>query len=185
MLGTADADEIGAMDAPMVQDDVADRAPAVGAGLCHFPKAPPWALGRKFVRNTSFFAHRRQNGAQHFPAALKVSPNGLSQTIVGKLDILLHGTIRKKEGKKAILDVHQRVLAETNVGDLHVVRRGGHVGELLAREQIDANQIDLGMAVFAGPTGCHVHDLARTSFDDDVSVLAKSGALGGVRGGST
>ena len=61
----------------------------------------------------------------------------------------------------------------------------GQVLELLAGEDVDGDQVDLGVTVLAGLGGGHVDDLARAVLDDDVTVLPQSGTLHRVGGGGT
>jgi len=56
---------------------------------------------------------------------------------------------------------------------------------LLASEDVDGDQVDLGVAVLSGLGGGHVDDLAGTAFDHDVAILAESGTLERVGGGGT
>jgi len=57
------------------------------------------------------------------------------------------------------------------------VSRGGEILKLLASEDIDGDQVDLGVTVLTGLRGGHLDDLARAALDDNVTVLTKSGAL--------
>jgi hypothetical protein len=57
------------------------------------------------------------------------------------------------------------------------VGRGAQVLELLASEDVDGNQMDLGVAVLARLGGRHVDNLAGTALDHDVTVLAQGGTL--------
>lgn len=57
---------------------------------------------------------------------------------------------------------------------------GRQILELLAGEDIDGDQVDLGVTVLAGLGGGHVDDLAGAALDHDVTVLAQSRALHGV-----
>lgn len=66
------------------------------------------------------------------------------------------------------------------MGDIHVVGGGRQILELLAGEDIDGDQVDLGVTVLAGLGGGHVDDLAGAALDHDVTVLAQSRALHGV-----
>jgi hypothetical protein len=50
---------------------------------------------------------------------------------------------------------------------------------LLASEDVDGDQVDLGVTVLAGLGGGHVDNLAWAALDDDVTVLPQSGALHG------
>lgn len=62
---------------------------------------------------------------------------------------------------------------------------GAEILELLASEDVDGDQVDLGVTVLAGLGGRHVDDLAGTVLDHDVATLAESRALHGVGGGRT
>lgn len=57
--------------------------------------------------------------------------------------------------------------------------RGAQLLELLASEDVDGNQMDLGVAVLASLGGRHVDDLARALLDYDVAVLAQGRTLHG------
>ena len=63
--------------------------------------------------------------------------------------------------------------------------RGGEILELLASEDVDGNEMDLGVAVLAGLGGGHVDDLARAALDHDVAVLPQGRALHGEGGRGT
>ena len=56
------------------------------------------------------------------------------------------------------------------------------VFELLAVENVECNQMNFSMTVFAGLGGRHVNDLAGTALDHDMSVLAQSRTLHGKGG---
>jgi len=59
---------------------------------------------------------------------------------------------------------------------------GAELFELLSGEDVDGNQVNLGVAVLAG-LGCgHLHNLAGAVLDDDESVLPQGRALHGVGG---
>lgn len=57
--------------------------------------------------------------------------------------------------------------------------------ELLAGEDIDGDQVDLGVTVLAGLGGGHVDNLARTVLDNNVAVLPQRRTLHRVGRGST
>ena len=80
---------------------------------------------------------------------------------------------------------HELVLAAGDVGDIHVVGGGRQILELLAGEDVNGDQVDLGVTVLAGLGGRHVDDLAGTALDDDVAVLSQGRTLHGVGGGGT
>lgn len=80
---------------------------------------------------------------------------------------------------------HQLVLLTVDVGDVHVVGGGRQIFVLLGGEDVQSDQVDLGVTVLASLGGGHVDDLAGTSLDDNVTVLPQSRALHGEGGGST
>lgn len=53
--------------------------------------------------------------------------------------------------------------------------------QLLAGEDIDGDQVDLGVTVLASLGGAHLDNLAWAVLDDDVTVLAQGRALHGER----
>jgi hypothetical protein len=57
--------------------------------------------------------------------------------------------------------------------------------ELLGGEDVDGDQMDLGVTVLAGLRGGHLDDLAGTVLDDNEAILPQSRALQGVRQGGT
>lgn len=59
---------------------------------------------------------------------------------------------------------------------------GAEIFEFLAGEDVDGDEMDLGVAVLAGLGGGHVDDLAGTVLDADKTVLSQSGTLHGVGG---
>jgi hypothetical protein len=71
-----------------------------------------------------------------------------------------------------------------NVGDIHVVGRRAKLFKLLAGEDVDSNEMDLGVTVLASLRGRHINDLAGASLDHNEAVLAKSRTLHRVGGGS-
>lgn len=64
-----------------------------------------------------------------------------------------------------------------DVGDVHVVGGGGQIFELLASEDVDGDQVDLGVTVLSSLGSRHVDDLAGTTLDHNVTVLTQSRAL--------
>lgn len=59
----------------------------------------------------------------------------------------------------------------------------GEIFQLLAGEDVDGSQMNLGVAMLAGFGGGHFDDLARTALDDDEAVLPQCRALHRVGGG--
>ena len=76
----------------------------------------------------------------------------------------------------------QLVFLALNVRDVHVVGGGAEIFEFLAGEDVDGDEMDLGVTVLAGLGGGHVDDLAGTALDDDKSVLSQCGTLHGIGG---
>lgn len=85
-------------------------------------------------------------------------------------------------GVQAHGHTHQLVLLTGDVGDVHVVGGGGQILELLASEDINGNDVDLGVTVLASLRGGHLDDLAGTALNDDVTVLPQGRALHGEGG---
>lgn len=102
---------------------------------------------------------------------------------VGKLDVVLGLTIIAHEGEETIVgNIEELVLAAGDVGDVHVVGGGAEFFELLAGEDVEGDQVDLGVTVLSSLGGRHVDDLAGTVLDDDETVLPQSRTLHGVGG---
>ena len=59
---------------------------------------------------------------------------------------------------------------------------GAKFFEFLASEDIDGDEMDLGMTVLAGLGGGHVDDLARSVLDNNEAVLSQGRALHGKSG---
>jgi hypothetical protein len=85
----------------------------------------------------------------------------------------LKGLGKKKRRRKT----YKLVFLATNVWHIHVVSRRAQIFELLAGEEIDGDQMDLGMTVLARLRGGHFDNLARAVFDDYEAVLAQSRTL--------
>ena len=80
---------------------------------------------------------------------------------------------------------YKLVFLALDVWNVHVMGGGAEIFKLLASEDVNCNEMDLGMAVLAGLGSAHFDDLARAALDDDESVLAKRRALHRIGGGST
>jgi hypothetical protein len=81
---------------------------------------------------------------------------------------------------------HKLVLPARDVGNIHVVSGGREILELLASEDVQSHQMNLGVTVLARLGGRHVDDLARAVLDHNKAVLAQGRALhrvGGRRAG--
>ena len=80
---------------------------------------------------------------------------------------------------------HQLVLLTGDVRDVHVVGGRREIFQLLASEDINGDNVDLGVTVLSSLGGGHFDNLAGTSLDDNVTVLAQSRALHGEGHGRT
>ena len=72
---------------------------------------------------------------------------------------------------------YELVFLAVDIGNIHIVGGGAEIFELLAGENINGNEMDLGVTVFAGLGGTHFNNLAGTTLDNDESVFAKGRAL--------
>lgn len=63
--------------------------------------------------------------------------------------------------------------------------RGRKIFELLASEDINGDDVDLGVTVLASLRSGHLDDLAWTTLDDNVTTLSQSRTLHGVGGRRT
>jgi len=104
--------------------------------------------------------------------------NFLANLSIRKLNIILGFTIVSHQGKEAIIgDIKELVFLAGDVGDIHVVGGRAKFLKFLASENINSNEMDLGMSVLASLRSRHVDDLARAALDDDEAVLSQSRAL--------
>jgi hypothetical protein len=62
------------------------------------------------------------------------------------------------------------------------VGRWGQIFQLLAGEDVESNQMDLGVTVLSSLGSGHVDDLAWAALDDDEAVLSQGGTLHRVGG---
>lgn len=70
--------------------------------------------------------------------------------------------------KEIVLDVGELVFSAGDVGDIHVVGGRAKFFELLASEDINGNQVNLGVAVLSSLRCAHLDNLAGAVFDNDV-----------------
>ena len=80
---------------------------------------------------------------------------------------------------------HELVLLARDVGNVHVVGGREQLFELLVGENVDGDQVNLGVTVLAGLGGGHFDDLAWAVLDDNVTVLPQGRALHWEGGGGT
>lgn len=105
----------------------------------------------------------------------------LTNLAIGHLHIILGVAVVVHEGEKAVIrNVQQLVLTTGDIGDIHVVSGGREIFVLLASENVEGDQMDLGMTVLASLGSRHVDNLAGAVLDNNEAVLAQSRALHGV-----
>jgi len=110
----------------------------------------------------------------------------LSNFSVWQLNIILKITTLRHQGEEIIIgDIEQLVFDTGNVRDIHVVGGWAEFFELLLGEDIDSDEMDLGVTVLTGLGGRHVDNLARAVLDTDETVLSQGRTLHGVGGGCT
>jgi len=141
-------------------------------------------LGRLLVGNGLLFTHGTDDGDKQIFTFIEGGHNFFAHVALRNFDIIFGGAILGHKVEEAIINVNKLVFATSDVGDIHVVGGGADIFELLAGEDINRNKMDFGVTVFASLGGGHVDDLARTTFDADVSVFTEGRALHGEGGGS-
>ena len=96
-------------------------------------------------------------------------------------EIILGVTRLGHQGTETVVrDVNEGVLRATDMGNIAIVGRGGEIFHLFVGEDIDSDEMALGVTVLAGLGGGDVDDLARAVLDHDVAVLADGPGLHGV-----
>jgi hypothetical protein len=79
----------------------------------------------------------------------------------------------------------QLVFLTTDIGNVHVVGGRAQLFQLLASEDVNGDEMDLGVTMLASLGGAHLDNLAWAVLDDNMTVLAQSRALHRVRGRGT
>ena len=115
-----------------------------------------------------------------------IGPDPVTNFTLGNLDVVLLIAVRIKQVKEVVVNVRELVLSTADIGDVHVVGGRAQFFELLAGEDINTDEMDLGVTVLAGLGSAHVDNLAGTALDDDVTTdsallgsiihMSKSGA---------
>jgi len=137
--------------------------------------------------NRDLLAHGGKNNDSEILALFGEQALDLvAELTIWDLDVVLGGAVVGEEGEETIVgDIEQLVFLTTDVGHIHVVGGRAEIFELLAGEDVDCDQVDLCVTVFASLGSGHFDNLAGTVLDHDVTVLAKGRALHGVGGRGT
>jgi hypothetical protein len=94
------------------------------------------------------------------------------------LQVILGVTAFGHQRQKPIVgDIQQAVFSTLDDGDFHVVGGGANILQLLSGEDINGNEVDLGVAMLSGLGSGGFDDLARATLDDNVSTLSDSRSL--------
>lgn len=133
-----------------------------------------WSL---LERNGRLLAHGRDDGDEQVLAVVELGLDLVTQLTVWDLDVILGVTVVGHQGQEAVVNVQQLVLGSSDVRNLHVVGGWRQVLQLLAGENVNGDQVDLGVSVLTGLRGRHVDDLTRSRLDDNVAVLSQSRTL--------
>jgi len=123
--------------------------------------------------------HSADNGDQKIFSLVKVALDILSKISFGNLDIVFGSAVVSHEVKEAFINVDKLVFVTLDIGDVHVVSGRTDIFQFLCSEDIDGHKMDFGVTVFTSLGGGHVDDLARATFDDNVTILAEGRALHG------
>ena len=125
---------------------------------------------------------------------------------IGDLDVVLGAAIIGHEGQETVVaDVeliakvsaafswsqsiryttYESVFLAADVGDVHVVGGRAQIFQLLASEDVDGDQVNLGVTVLAGLGGGHFDNLAWAVLDHNEAVLPQRRTLHGIGGRGT
>ena len=80
---------------------------------------------------------------------------------------------------------HKLVFLPGDIGNVHVVGGRRHIFVLPVGEDVEGDNVGLGVTMLSSLGGGHFNDLAGTPLDDNVTVLAQSRALHGEGGRRT
>jgi hypothetical protein len=100
------------------------------------------------------------------------------ETVVSNIELRRMLVVARKQGCR---QTHELVLLAADIGDVHVVGGRAEFFQLLVGEDVDGDQVDLGVAVLASLGGGHFDNLAGAVLDDDKTVLPQGRALDRVR----
>lgn len=110
-----------------------------------------------------FLAHGRDDGDHEILAIVEGGLDLVAELTVGDTDVVLGVTVVGHQVQETVVNVDQLVLLTSDVGDVHVVRRGRNVFVLLGGEDVDGDKVDLGVTVLAGLGGRHVDNLVQST----------------------
>ena len=121
----------------------------------------PWSLLLRGLleRKAVLLLHGRNNGDHEVLALLELGVDLLAELALWDLDVVLRRAVVRHEVEVAVVDVDELVLTAGDVRHVHVVRRGRDVFVLAVGEDVDRDEVHLGVAVLTRLRGGHVDDL--------------------------
>jgi len=99
--------------------------------------------------------------------------NLFTDIVFGALKVVPGLAVVIHEGEETIVHADQLVVFALHVGHLHVVGGGADVLKLFAGEDVESHHVNLGVTVFPGLGGGHLHDLAGPVLDHNETSFAK------------
>jgi hypothetical protein len=135
-------------------------------------------FGSFLVGNSLLFTHSTDNGDKQFLVCFEVFGDLVAEFSFRSLHIVLNITALIHQAQETVVsDIDQLVFITANVGNIHVMSRGGNIFQLLSGENVNGDKVNLSMTVLASLGGGHFDDFARASLNYDVSIFPESGAL--------
>ena len=124
--------------------------------------------------------HGSNNANVDLLTLIKGRTDLVTQVTLGHLQIVLGVSVVQQAGAVTLIrDINQTEIGTLDDGDLDVVGGRAQLLELLGGEDVDGDEVNLGVTVLSSLGGGHVNDLARVTLDHNVSALAEGGGLSG------
>eukprot|EP00694_Reclinomonas_americana_P007466 EC798631.1.p1 GENE.EC798631.1~~EC798631.1.p1 ORF type:complete len:211 (-),score=86.10 EC798631.1:87-689(-) len=121
-----------------------------------------------------------QGADNHRLASIVRGADLVANLTLRELEVRLLRAVLSQERQEAVGgDVEQGVLELVDDRLLHVVRRRARILVLLAREDVDAHHVGLGVTVLASLGGGDLDNLARLALDHHQRALADGAGLNG------
>ena len=112
------------------------------------------AAGVILEADDRLFAHGGDDCDCDFTVLLVCGADLLGELdVLWQVEVLLHGAVVEHEGELVTVDVHDLVLGALHDDALHVVGAGADFFVLLGVEDVEADDVRLGVAVLAGLAG--------------------------------
>jgi len=138
------------------------------------------ALGSFLCGNGLLFAHGADDGHQEVFTFIEIALDLFAQISLGEPNVVLGSAVLSHEVEKAVINVDKGVFTSGDIGNIHVMGGRTNIFQFLASKDIDSDEMDLGMAMLSRLGRGHFHNLARTTFYDDVTIFTESRTLNGI-----